>query len=74
MQAILKNLFGASHLETDPGDGQITLQEFMEGATRLRGGAKALDIWRLETKVGNRKKNGWKCNWLKTITVGQGIL
>jgi len=35
----------------DNGDGEITLKEFMEGATRLRGGAKALDIWRLETKV-----------------------
>eukprot|EP00913_Durusdinium_trenchii_P007244 g6808.t1 len=41
----------------DNGDGQITLkelcceQEFIEGAGRLRGGAKALDIWRLETKV-----------------------
>lgn len=35
----------------DNGDGQITLKEFIEGAGRLRGGAKALDIWRLETKV-----------------------
>eukprot|EP00434_Breviolum_minutum_P003933 symbB.v1.2.003456.t1/scaffold194.1/size275082/17 len=35
----------------DPGDGQITLQSLMEGAFRLRGGAKALDIWRMETKL-----------------------
>jgi len=35
----------------DNGDGQITLQEFIEGAARLRGSAKALDVWRLETKV-----------------------
>ncbi|CAE7905522.1 Catsper1, partial [Symbiodinium microadriaticum] len=35
----------------DNGDGQITLTEFIEGAARLRGSAKALDVWRLETKV-----------------------
>lgn len=35
----------------DNGDGEITLMEFIEGATRLRGSAKALDIWRMETKV-----------------------
>lgn len=35
----------------DNGDGEITLMEFLEGATRLRGGAKALDVWRIETKV-----------------------
>ena len=33
------------------GYGQITLTEFIEGAARLRGSAKALDVWRLETKV-----------------------
>eukprot|EP00913_Durusdinium_trenchii_P006826 g6417.t1 len=33
------------------GDGEITLMEFIEGAARLKGSAKALDIWRLETKV-----------------------
>ena len=26
-------------------------QEFIEGAARLRGTAKALDVWRMETKV-----------------------
>ncbi len=26
-------------------------QEFIEGAARLRGNAKALDVWRMETKV-----------------------
>eukprot|EP00913_Durusdinium_trenchii_P009450 g8883.t1 len=35
----------------DNGDGQITLNEFIEGAARLRGSAKALDVWRMETKV-----------------------
>ncbi|CAJ1393569.1 unnamed protein product [Effrenium voratum] len=35
----------------DNGDGQITLTEFIEGAARLRGQAKALDVWRMETKV-----------------------
>eukprot|EP00435_Cladocopium_sp_Y103_P071459 s275_g37.t1 len=25
--------------------------EFIDGASRLRGGAKALDVWRLETKL-----------------------
>eukprot|EP00913_Durusdinium_trenchii_P025072 g23535.t1 len=35
----------------DNGDGEITFSEFIEGATRLRGQAKALDIWRMETKV-----------------------
>ena len=27
------------------------LMEFIDGAGRLKGGAKALDIWRLETKL-----------------------
>lgn len=35
----------------DNGDGQITLSEFIDGAARLRGSAKAIDVWRLETKV-----------------------
>ncbi|CAK9053881.1 unnamed protein product [Durusdinium trenchii] len=35
----------------DNGDGEITLSEFIEGATKLRGQAKALDIWRMETKL-----------------------
>lgn len=35
----------------DNGDGEITLMEFIDGASRLRGGAKALDVWRLETKL-----------------------
>ena len=35
----------------DDGDGQITLTEFIDGAARLKGGAKAVDIWRIETKL-----------------------
>jgi len=35
----------------DNGDGQITLSEFIDGASRLRGHAKAIDVWRMETKV-----------------------
>jgi len=35
----------------DNGDGQITLTEFIDGAARLRGSAKAIDVWRLETKL-----------------------
>ena len=29
----------------------LRLVEFIEGAQRLRGSAKALDIWRMETKI-----------------------
>ena len=39
-------LLHVAALSKDNGDGQITLIEFIEGAARLRGGAKALDIWR----------------------------
>jgi len=35
----------------DNGDGNITLHEFIDGAARLRGSAKSLDVWRMETKV-----------------------
>lgn len=35
----------------DNGDGNITLHEFIDGAARLRGSAKAIDVWRMETKV-----------------------
>jgi len=35
----------------DNGDGEITLMEFVEGASRLRGHAKTLDLWRIETKL-----------------------
>ena len=35
----------------DNGDGKITLTEFIEGAQRLKGNVKALDIWRIETKL-----------------------
>ena len=33
--------------------------EFIDGASRLRGQAKALDVWRLETKrLGSETGNG----------------
>ncbi|CAE8681952.1 unnamed protein product [Polarella glacialis] len=35
----------------DDGDGEISLGEFVEGAGRLKGAAKTIDIWRLETKL-----------------------
>lgn len=35
----------------------LRLMEFIEGAQRLRGGAKALDIWRMETKI--EVQNDW---------------
>ena len=34
-----------------PGMMFFGQQEFIEGAARLRGTAKALDVWRMETKV-----------------------
>ena len=34
------------------GDHSLSFaEEFIEGAARLRGTAKALDVWRMETKV-----------------------
>ena len=41
----------------DNGDGEITLMEFIDGASRLRGSAKAIDVWRLETKLEARQRN-----------------
>ncbi|CAE8608224.1 unnamed protein product [Polarella glacialis] len=35
----------------DDGDGEISLEEFVEGAGRLKGTAKTIDVWRLETKL-----------------------
>ncbi|CAE8614705.1 unnamed protein product [Polarella glacialis] len=35
----------------DDGDGEISMDEFVEGAGRLKGTAKTIDIWRLETKL-----------------------
>ncbi|CAE8700050.1 unnamed protein product [Polarella glacialis] len=35
----------------DDGDGEISLDEFVEGAGRLKGTAKTIDLWRLETKL-----------------------
>ena len=37
----------------------VRLMEFLDGATRLRGGAKALDVWRIETKAFCSKKLEW---------------
>eukprot|EP00440_Ansanella_granifera_P025226 gb/GFBE01027400.1/.p1 GENE.gb/GFBE01027400.1/~~gb/GFBE01027400.1/.p1 ORF type:complete len:595 (+),score=126.85 gb/GFBE01027400.1/:1-1785(+) len=35
----------------DDGDGRLSLQEFSEGISRLKGNARSIDVWRLETKV-----------------------
>eukprot|EP00930_Biecheleria_cincta_P071027 TRINITY_DN58587_c0_g1_i1.p1 TRINITY_DN58587_c0_g1~~TRINITY_DN58587_c0_g1_i1.p1 ORF type:complete len:607 (+),score=88.77 TRINITY_DN58587_c0_g1_i1:101-1921(+) len=35
----------------DNGDREITLNEFIDGAARLKGTAKAIDVFRLETKL-----------------------
>lgn len=35
----------------DNGDGEITLSEFIDGAARLKGPAKAIDVFRIETKL-----------------------
>ncbi|CAE8736924.1 unnamed protein product, partial [Polarella glacialis] len=35
----------------DDGDGEISLEEFITGAGRLKGTATTIDIWRLETKL-----------------------
>eukprot|EP00913_Durusdinium_trenchii_P008588 g8064.t2 len=35
----------------DSGDGRIDWKEFMDGAGRLKGQAKSMDVFRLETKV-----------------------
>eukprot|EP00913_Durusdinium_trenchii_P004930 g4577.t1 len=42
--------FWMSQLELEYHDGLITLAEFIDGAGRLKGSAKAIDVWRLETK------------------------
>merc|ERR1712014_513914 len=35
----------------DDGDGKISLEEFMAAALRLKGQAKSIDLWRMETKL-----------------------
>ena len=30
---------------------RVSTPRFIEGSSRLKGGAKALDVWRLETKI-----------------------
>lgn len=35
----------------DTGDGRIDWKEFMDGASRLKGQAKSMDVFRLETKL-----------------------
>mmetsp|Transcript_89865 Transcript_89865/g.159879 ORF Transcript_89865/g.159879 Transcript_89865/m.159879 type:complete len:421 (-) Transcript_89865:78-1340(-) len=35
----------------DNGKGEITLRDFLDGASRLKGSAKAIDVWRLEVKL-----------------------
>jgi len=38
--------------------------EFIEGAARLRGNAKALDIWRIETKMEARPDMAYMACWV----------
>ena len=52
--------------QQDNGDGQITLSEFIDGAARLRGGAKALDIWR---RLGRSRKTRPKMAAVKNMGV-----
>ena len=40
------------------------LMEFIEGAARLRGNAKALDIWRIETKMEARPDMAYMACWV----------
>ncbi|CAE8648225.1 unnamed protein product, partial [Polarella glacialis] len=35
----------------EDGTGEISMDHFIEGATRLKNSAKMIDIWRLETKM-----------------------
>eukprot|EP00930_Biecheleria_cincta_P019177 TRINITY_DN14709_c0_g1_i2.p1 TRINITY_DN14709_c0_g1~~TRINITY_DN14709_c0_g1_i2.p1 ORF type:complete len:650 (-),score=103.38 TRINITY_DN14709_c0_g1_i2:147-1817(-) len=44
------DLYGLFEL-LDDGDGVLSLQEFMAAAMRLKGQAKSIDLWRLETKI-----------------------
>ncbi|CAE7469293.1 NaCP60E [Symbiodinium sp. CCMP2592] len=49
----LVELFGM----IDSGDGRIDWKEFMDGAVRLKGQAKSMDVFRLETKVDSIMKS-----------------
>eukprot|EP00438_Fugacium_kawagutii_P023586 Skav205942 [mRNA] locus=scaffold442:26363:34325:+ [translate_table: standard] len=52
------NLDEFSKLVKSPKLKLTRLMDFVEGASRLRGSAKALDIWRIETKIEARVKFG----------------
>ncbi|CAE8632818.1 unnamed protein product [Polarella glacialis] len=45
------DMLGLFEMLDDNGDGEISMKEFSEGAGRLKGTAKTIDIWRLETKL-----------------------
>ncbi|CAL1127994.1 unnamed protein product, partial [Cladocopium goreaui] len=58
----------------DSGDGRIDWKEFMEGAGRLKGQAKSMDVFRLETKIDAvmkslNDKDGSKQRWKRNISL-----
>ena len=42
--------------------------EFIDGAGRLKGGAKALDIWRIETKLEAGPTNSWSLSMFRSLS------
>lgn len=56
----------------DSGDGRIDWKEFMDGAGRLKGQAKSMDVFRLETKVDAvmRSLKDSKQIWKRNTSLG----
>eukprot|EP00930_Biecheleria_cincta_P098236 TRINITY_DN8990_c0_g1_i1.p1 TRINITY_DN8990_c0_g1~~TRINITY_DN8990_c0_g1_i1.p1 ORF type:complete len:581 (-),score=105.78 TRINITY_DN8990_c0_g1_i1:281-1981(-) len=50
----------------DDGDGRINWEEFLNGSKMLRGGAKSIDVFRLETKVDKLLQQDSSCDACKT--------